>query len=207
MKKIICLFLALVMTFSFISCHVKNNNSKDELRFVENNGHGRKAILYKNELYSYTDERFSIYNKNQKEVVEIGKKVNLPFFPTHYYYVFNEEDPRYIFVENGEQSWYSLGVYARDELNFEKAVYIVEDTDIEISLDSAMIRYGAEDLSSDDQDHRSLNMYMKEEPEVVVTVDGPYRSGDLWYVRKADSCWRLSDGFVKTLKSKNVISD
>lgn len=208
MKRIICLALASLIFFSLVSCSVLKGNEEDELQFVDDNGHGSRAILYKNKLYSYTDERFSIYNKNGNEVIEIGKSVNFPFFPTQYYYVFEEEDPKYIFVENGEQTWYYLGVYVRDELNYEKAVYTVENTDIEIPLDRAMTRYkqGA-DMHFDNDKSGCINMYLKEDPRIVLTVQGPYRSGDYWYVNESDNYWRLDDDFVQMLKDKNIISE
>ena len=131
MKKLLCIFFSCVFLFSFTSCAFIDRLQGDmsQLEYDED-GH----LLYKGNAYYRADNRFEVRTSTNDKVIELGWQSQFPFFPDMHYYAFDEEDPLFIFCDNGESTLYNKGLYVRSDYDFYNEVYAVENTDIEIAL-------------------------------------------------------------------------
>ena len=164
-------------------------------------------LLYNDNAYYRADDRFEVITEDNDKVIELGWQSQFPFFPDMHYYAFDEDNPLFIFCENGESTLYTKGVYVRSDYDIYNEVYAVENTDIEISLSVAMTK---SDVAVSAIDHGAslyLKMFLKDDPLIQIELSGPYQYDDNWYFIHTGETWLISDEFVAMLKANNIVSE
>jgi hypothetical protein len=124
-------------------------------------------LLYNGNAYYRADDRFEVITKDNDKVVELGWQSQFPFFPDMHYYAFDEDNPLFIFCENGESTLYTKGVYVRSDYDLYTQVYTVENSNIEIPLVSAMTQ---SDVEATAIDHETLKMFLKDRDNYMKTI-------------------------------------
>ena len=207
-KKFIIFFLILLIFFSLTSCSFINHlyDMQGDLARGEN-----ESLIYQNKVYYYTDQRFEVRTNSDDIVVELGWQYAFPF-PDFHYFAFDNEDPLFIFMDNNKSSPYNKAVYVRENFELDDATFIVENTDIEITLSESMTKSDIEITSSDFETtgasiFRDLYLYLNNDPRIQIHVMGPYKYESAWYVNSGDGTWLLSDEFVSILIENDIISE
>lgn len=182
--------------------------------FLMGNMHGDIAwkdhtLTYGGNTYHSADDRFDVVANKEDTVIQLGWHYNFPF-PTMHYHAFEKEAPLFIFCDNGEGlTTYNKGLYVKDGFDLGKAVFTVGDTDIEISMQEALL---VTDLSAEEIDTtidtaglRFLYLYLKDDARIRASFSGPYLYNDAWYVIEGAEVYRLSDAFASALLENNLL--
>ena len=112
MKKLLCIIFTCAILLSFSSCSLVERFAGDMSQLDYDEDHN---LLYNGNVYYRADDRFGVRvrtGENDK-VIELGWQSQFPFFPDMHYYAFDEDNPLFIFCENGESTLYTKGVYVR----------------------------------------------------------------------------------------------
>ena len=203
MKKLLCILFSFVILLSFSSCSLVERFSGDmsQLEYDENGD-----LSYNGNVYYRADDRFEVRTGEGDKVVELGWRSQFPFFPDMHYYSFGEDNPLFIFCENGESTLYTKGVYVRSDYDLYTQVYTVENSNIEIPLVSAMTQSDVETTAIDYETSMYLKMFLKDDPHIQIELSGPYQYDDNWYFIHMGETWIISDEFVAKLKANNIVN-
>ena len=163
-------------------------------------------LSYNGNVYYRADDRFGVRTGENDKVIELGWQSQFPFFPDMHYYAFDEDNPLFIFCENGESTLYTKGVYVRSDYDLYTQVYIVENSNIEIPIVSAMTQSDVEATAIDHETYIYLKMFLKDNPCIQMELSGPYQYDNNWYFIHAGETWLISDEFVAKLKANNIVN-
>jgi hypothetical protein len=163
-------------------------------------------LLYNGNVYYRADDRFEVRTGEGDKVIELGWRSQFPFFPDMHYYTFDEDNPLFIFCENGESTLYTKGVYVRSDYDLYTQVYTVENSNIEIPIVSAMTQSDVEATAIDHETYIYLKMFLKDNPCIQIELSGPYQYDNHWYFIHAGETWIISDEFVAMLKANNIVN-
>ena len=203
MKKLLCSFLSLLFLLSLSSCafvdRLKGDMSK--LGYDENNN-----LLYNGNSYYMADLGFQVRSATDDEIIDLGWYSQFPIFPDMHFYAFEADNPLFIFCENSPQSPYTKGLFARSDYDLYSALYTIEDTDIEITLSSAMSKSDVERSAIQHESYRYLDIYLKDDPRIQICVSGPYKHNGSWFILDRD-VFVLNDEFVLQLKAAGIIDE
>ena len=204
MKKLICMIFSCVILLSFSSCSLVERFAGDmsQLDYDEEGN-----LLYGEIAYYRADDRFEVITEDNDKVVELGWRSQFPFFPDMHYYAFDKDNPLFIFCENGESTLYTKGVYVRADYDLYNQVYTVENSNIEISLLSAMTESDVEASAINHEESLYLKMFLKDNSNIQVEMAGPYRHGEKWYFIHMGETWLISDEFIALLKAATIVSE
>jgi hypothetical protein len=192
-----------VFLFSLTSCAFIDRLQGD-MSQLDYNEEGN--LLYNEITYYRADDRFEVITEDNDKVVELGWRSQFPFFPDMHYYAFDEDNPLFIFCENGESTLYTKGVYVRSDYDLYTQVYTVENSNIEIPLVSAMTQSDVETTAIDHETYIYLKMFLKDDPRIRIELSGPYQYNDNWYFIHTGETWLISDEFVAKLKANNIVN-
>lgn len=198
MKKVICLIISFAVLFSLTSCSLLGDMSK-----LENDEDGN--LVYSENTYHYQNLDFTV-NTND-EVVELGWYSQFPFFPDMHYYAFEENAPMFIFCENHESSSYTKGLYVIEDFDLFGAIFIIKETNIEISLDSAISLSNIDVSEINTEEDYFVYMCLKDDPRIQVDFCGPYEHNGKFYFVQSGKAWVLSDEFTEMLISSGIIDN
>ena len=70
-------------------------------------------LLYNGNVYYRADDRFEVQTGEGDKIIGLGWRSQFPFFPDMHYYAFDEENPLFIFCDNGKSTLYNKGLYVR----------------------------------------------------------------------------------------------
>ena len=203
MKKLLCILFSCVILLSFSSCSLVERFAGD-MSQLEYDGDGN--LLYNGNVYYRADDRFEVRTGEGDKVIELGWRSQFPFFPDMHYYSFDEDNPLFIFCENGESTLYTKGVYVRSDYDLYTQVYTVENSNIEIPIVSAMTQSDVEATAIDHETYIYLKMFLKDNPCIQIELSGPYQYDNNWYFIHAGETWLISDEFVAKLKANNIVN-
>ena len=203
MKKLLCILFSCVILLSFSSCSLVERFAGDmsQLEYDENGD-----LSYNGNVYYRADDRFEVRTGEGDKVIELGWRSQFPFFPDMHYYSFDENNPLFIFCENGESTLYTKGVYVRSDYDLYTQVYTVENSNIEIPLVSAITQSDVEVTAIDHETYIYLKMFLKDNPCIQIELSGPYQYENNWYFIHAGETWLISDEFVAMLKANNIVN-
>ena len=204
MKKLLCIIFSCVFLFSLNSCAFIDRLQGD-MSQLDYNEEGN--LLYNEITYYRADDRFEVITEDNDKVVELGWRSQFPFFPDMHYYAFDEDNPLFIFCENGESTLYTKGVYVRSDYDLYTQVYTVENSNIEIPLVSAMTQSDVEATAIDHKTYIYLKMFLKDDPRIQIELSGPYQYNDNWYFIHMGETWIISDEFVAMLIDNNIVGE
>ena len=204
MKKLLCIIFSCVFLFSLTSCAFIDRLQGD-MSQLDYNEEGN--LLYNEITYYRADDRFEVITEDNDKVVELGWRSQFPFFPDMHYYAFDEDNPLFIFCENGESTLYTKGVYVRSDYDLYNKVYTVENSNIEIPLVSAMTQSDVEATAIDHETYIYLKMFLKDDPRIQIELSGPYQYDDNWYFIHMGETWIISDEFVAMLIDNNIVGE
>ena len=204
MKKLLCIIFSCVFLFSLTSCAFIDRLQGD-MSQLDYNEEGN--LLYNEITYYRADDRFEVITEDNDKVVELGWQSQFPFFPDMHYYAFDEDNPLFIFCENGESKLYTKGVYVRSDYDLYTQVYAVENSNIEIPLVSAMTQSDVETTAIDHKTYIYLKMFLKDDPRIQIELSGPYQYNDNWYFIHMGETWIISDEFVAMLIDNNIVGE
>ena len=204
MKKMLCIIFSCVFLFSLTSCAFIDRLQGD-MSQLDYNEEGN--LLYNEITYYRADDRFEVITEDNDKVVELGWRSQFPFFPDMHYYAFDEDNPLFIFCENGESTLYTKGVYVRSDYDLYTQVYAVENSNIEIPLVSAMTQSDVEATAIDHETYIYLKMFLKDDPRIQIELSGPYQYNDNWYFIHMGETWIISDEFVAMLIDNNIVGE
>ena len=204
MKKLLCIIFSCVFLFSLTSCACIDRLQGD-MRQLDYNEDGN--LLYNEITYYRADDRFEVITEDNDKVVELGWRSQFPFFPDMHYYAFDEDNPLFIFCENGESTLYTKGVYVRSDYDLYTQVYTVENSNIEIPLVSAVTQSDVEATAIDHETYIYLRMFLKDDPRIQIELSGPYQYDDNWYFIHMGETWIISDEFVAMLIDNNIVGE
>ena len=204
MKKLLCIIFSCVFLFSLTSCAFIDRLQGDmsQLEYDEDGN-----LLYNGNVYYRADDRFEVRTGENDKVIELGWRSQFPFFPDMHYYAFDEDNPLFIFCENGESTLYTKGVYVRSDYDLYTQVYAVENSNIEIPLVSAMSQSDVETTAIDHETYIYLKMFLKDDPRIQIELSGPYQYNDNWYFIHMGETWIISDEFVAMLIDNNIVGE
>ena len=204
MKKLLCILFSCVILLSFSSCSLVERFAGDmsQLEYDENGD-----LSYNGNVYYRADDRFEVRTDEGDKVIELGWRSQFPFFPDMHYYSFDEDNPLFIFCENGESTLYTKGVYVRSDYDLYTQVYAVENSNIEIPLVSAMTQSDVETTAIDHKTYIYLKMFLKDDPRIQIELSGPYQYNDNWYFIHMGETWIISDEFVAMLIDNNIVGE
>ena len=204
MKKLLCILFSFVILLSFFSCSLVERFAGDmsQLEYDEDGN-----LLYNGNVYYRADDRFEVRTGKNDKVIELGWQSQFPFFPDMHYYSFDEDNPLFIFCENGESTLYTKGVYVRSDYDLYTQVYTVENSNIEIPLVSAMTQSDVETTAIDHKTYIYLKMFLKDDPRIQIELSGPYQYNDNWYFIHMGETWIISDEFVAMLIDNNIVGE
>ena len=202
MKKMLCIIFSYVLLLSFTSCTFidRLQGGMSQLDYDEEGN-----LFYGENVYYRADDRFEVIIGESDRVVELGWQSQFPFFPDMHYYAFDEDNPLFIFCENGESTLYTKGVYVRSDYDLYNQVYTVDNSNIEISLVSAMTQSDIEVSAIDHETSIYLKMFLKDDPRIQMELAGPYQYDDNWYFIQTGETWIISDEFVAMLIDNNIV--
>ena len=203
MKKLLCILFSCVILLSFSSCSLVERFAGD-MSQLEYDRDGN--LLYNGNVYYRADDCFEVRTGEGDKVIELGWRSQFPFFPDMYYYSFDEDNPLFIFCENGESELYTKGVYVRQDYDLYTHVYTVENSNIEIPLVSAITQSDVEATAIDRETYIFLKMFLKDNPCIQIELSGPYQYDNHWYFIHAGETWIISDEFVAMLKANNIVN-
>ena len=203
MKKLLCIIFSCVFLFSLTSCAFIDRLQGD-MSQLDYNEEGN--LLYNEITYYRADDRFEVITGDNDKVVELGWQSQFPFFPDMHYYAFDEDNPLFIFCENGESTLYTKGVYVRSDYDLYTQVYTVENSNIEIPLVSAVTQSDVEATAIDHETYIYLKMFLKDNPCIQIELSGPYQYENNWYFIHAGKTWLISNEFVAKLKANNIVN-
>ena len=203
MKKIMAILLIFAL-LSFTSCSFIDRLQGD-MSQLDYNEEGN--LLYNEITYYRADDRFEVITEENDKVVELGWQSQFPFFPDMHYYAFDEDNPLFIFCENGESTLYTKGVYVRSDYDLYTQVYAVDNSNIEIPLVSAMTQSDVETTAIDHETYIYLKMFLKDDPRIQIELSGPYQYNDNWYFIYMGETWIISDEFVAMLIDNNIVGE
>ena len=204
MKKLLCIIFSCVVLFPLTSCAFIDRLQGD-MSQLDYNEEGN--LLYNEITYYRADDRFEVITEDNDKVVELGWRSQFPFFPDMHYYAFDEDNPLFIFCENGESTLYTKGVYVRSDYDLYTQVYAVENSNIEIPLVSAMTQSDVETTAIDHKTYIYLKMFLKDDPRIQIELSGPYQYDDNWYFIHMGETWIISDEFVAMLIDNNIVGE
>lgn len=204
MKKLLCIIFSCVFLFSLTSCAFIDRLQGD-MSQLDYNEEGN--LLYNEITYYRADDRFEVITEDNDKVVELGWRSQFPFFPDMHYYAFDEDNPLFIFCENGESTLYTKGVYVRSDYDLYTQVYTVENSNIEIPLVSAVTQSDVEATAIDHETYIYLRMFLKDDPRIQIELSGPYQYDDNWYFIHMGETWIISDEFVAMLIDNNIVGE
>lgn len=164
-------------------------------------------LLYNDNVYYRADDCFGVRTGENDKVIELGWQSQFPFFPDMHYYAFDEDNPLFIFCENGESTLYTKGVYVRSDYDLYTQVYAVENSNIEIPLVSAMTQSDVETTAIDHKTYIYLKMFLKDDLRIQIELFGPYQYNDNWYFIHMGETWIISDEFVAMLIDNNIVGE
>ncbi len=201
MKKLICLILICLLPISLTSCTSINRFKGDmsKLSYDDNDN-----LLYGENSYYRADDRFEVRTTSDDTVIDLGWYSQFPFFPDMHYYAFNE-NPLFIFCDNSESFVYNKGLYVKSNYDIYNKLFAIEDTNIEISLSSAMTISEVEVSSINHEASIYFQMYLKDDSRIQIHFSGPYEYNNNWYVIRSGEVWSLSNKFVEALKDNYII--
>ena len=204
MKKLLCIIFTCAILLSFSSCSLAERFAGDmgQLEYDEDGN-----LLYNGNVYYRADDRFEVITEDNDKVVELGWRSQFPFFPDMHYYAFDEDNPLFIFCENGESTLYTKGVYVRSDYDLYTQVYTVENSNIEIPLVSAMTQSDVETTAIDHETSMYLKCFLKDDPHIQIELSGPYQYDDNWYFIHMGETWIISDEFVAMLIDNNIVGE
>ena len=204
MKKLLCIIFTCAILLSFSSCSLAERFAGDMSQLDYDEDHN---LLYNDNAYYRADDRFEVRTGEDDKVIELGWQSQFPFFPDMHYYAFDEEDPLFIFCDNGESTLYNKGLYVRSDYDFYNEVYAVENTDIEIALSAAMTKSNVAVSAINHEASLYLKMFLKDNSNVQIEMSGPYQYGENWYFVHMGETWLISDELVTMLKANNMLSE
>ena len=204
MKKMLCIIFSCVFLFSLTSCAFIDRLQGD-MSQLDYNEEGN--LLYNEITYYRADDRFEVITEDNDKVVELGWRSQFPFFPDMHYYAFDEDNPLFIFCENGESTLYTKGVYVRSDYDIYTQVYTVENSNIEIPLVSTVTQSDVEATAIDHETYIYLRMFLKDDPRIQIELSGPYQYDDNWYFIHMGKTWIISDEFVAMLIDNNIVGE
>ena len=204
MKKMLCIIFSCVFLFSLTSCAFIDRLQGD-MSQLDYNEEGN--LLYNEITYYRADDRFEVITEDNDKVVELGWRSQFPFFPDMHYYAFDEDNPLFIFCENGESTLYTKGVYVRSDYDLYTQVYTVENSNIEIPLVSTVTQSDVEATAIDHETYIYLRMFLKDDPRIQIELSGPYQYDDNWYFIHMGKTWIISDEFVAMLIDNNIVGE
>ena len=203
MKKLLCIIFTCAILLSFSSCSLAERFAGDMSQLDYDEDHN---LLYNDNAYYRADDRFGVRTGENDKVIELGWQSQFPFFPDMHYYAFDEDNPLFIFCENGESTLYTKGVYVRSDYDLYSQVYTVENSNIEIPLVSAITQSDVEVTAIDHETYIYLKMFLKDTPCIQIELSGPYQYENNWYFIHAGETWLISDEFVAMLKANNIVN-
>ena len=204
MKKLLCIIFSCVLLLSFTSCAFIDRLQGD-MRQLDYDKEGN--LLYSENAYYRVDDRFEVITGKNDRVVELGWQSQFPFFPDMHYYAFDEENPLFIFCDNGKSTVYNKGLYVRSDYDLYSEIYTVDNTDIEFSLSAAMTKSDVEVSKIDHEASMYLKMFLKDDPRIQIELSGPYQYDDNWYFIHMGETWIISDEFVAMLIDNNIVGE
>ena len=204
MKKLLCIIFTCAILLSFSSCSLVERFAGDMSQLDYDEDHN---LLYNDNAYYRADDRFEVRTGEDDKVIELGWQSQFPFFPDMHYYAFDEEDPLFIFCDNGESTLYNKGLYVRSDYDFYNEVYAVENTDIEIALSAAMTKSNVAVSAINHEASLYLKMFLKDNSNVQIEMAGPYQYDDNWYFIHTGETWLISDELTTMLKANNMLSE
>ena len=206
MRKIKFLILLLAFMIFLTSCSFTDfiYQIKGDMSQISFDDEGN--LLYNDNSYYRVDDYFNVRTSEVDEVFEIGVRSNFPFFPSLYYYVFDTNEPLFIFCGNGISTLYYLGLYVRSDYDIYEALYTIDNTNIEISLASALTESEIEASVFTSELPNSFTLKLKDDPRIAAEFWGPYEKDSKWYTKEKGKTWILNDEFVEILKANNIIN-
>ena len=203
MKKLLCILFSCVILLSFSSCSLVKRFAGDtsQLEYDEDGD-----LSYNGNVYYRADDRFEVQTGEGDKIIGLGWRSQFPFFPDMHYYAFDEENPLFIFCDNGKSTLYNKGLYVRSDYDLYNEVYAVDNTDIEISLSAAMSKSDVEVSAIDHEASLYLTMFLKDNSNIQVEMAGPYQYGEEWHFVHMGETWLISDEFVAKLKANNIVN-
>ncbi len=207
MKKIAIftiVFICLLLLFTILIDSIPVD-MHGELEWIETSDSESPILSYREKSYYQADQRYQVRTSDGDDVVELGWYSQFPFFPDMHFYTFNEEPTLFIFCDNEKSTLYNTGLYVTMDYDLYNAIYTIENTNIEISLNSAMTKSEVEPSLIDHDGFQHICLKLKDDSRIQAYVSGPYKYNDNWYVISAGESWLLSDDFVLSLKEHNII--
>jgi len=204
MKKRLYIIFTCVVLLSISSCSLAERFAGDMSQLDYDEDHN---LLYHDNAYYRADDRFEVRTGESDKVIELGLQSQFPFFPDMHYYAFDEENPLFIFCDNGESTLYNKGLYVRSDYDLYNEVYAVENTDIEIALSAAMTKSDVAVSAINHEASLYLKMFLKEYSNVQIEMAGPYQYDDNWYFIHTGETWLISDELATMLEANNMLSE
>ncbi len=195
--------MSCLLLFSLTSCAIIDRFKGDmsKLSYDDNDN-----LLYGGNSYYRVDGYFEVRTMADDTVVELGWYSQFPFFPNMHYYAFDEENPIFIFCDNGESSIYNKGLYVSSDYDIQSKMFTIKDTDIEIALSSVMIKSDVAVSSINHEKYTFFRMYLKDDPRIQMDISGPYRFDDNWYFIYSGETYILSNELVELLNEHGIIN-
>lgn len=210
-QSLILFILSIVICITMTSCslveYALDNEMHGELELVNDPDSDGVLLIYQGTTYYPSNGWINVRNSNDDEVIELGYRNMFPF-PPHHYYAFSENDPTYIFIDNGGgdgTNVFYLGTYLKEDFNFRDQVYYIPETEIEIVLSEAMTKCDG-DISFDSTSYSEFYLCLKDDPRLEIQIRYTYKAGDDWYIQKNDECWLLDKDFAEALTANGIIA-
>lgn len=216
MKKIITVFLLILMCFSLTSCAVVD--AFDALKYSISGeiidpvdgfsiGEEKGVLIYKENKYILVEE---INGDCECDIADedilLGQSSNFPFFPNYSYYASGDELPLFIM---GGPRYTATFVYLREDIYNNDLVYVLQNTNYEFEMSSAFIKTDKVDydnhIMKDKFTKAVLLEFVMKDISRIKVVRRIYLIDNIWYCVEQDASYELSDEFVHKLIKSGVI--
>ena len=217
MKKLLCVAIALFMTFLMSSCSFAIESMQSVVDAIELNrtmkrDHGDQYDLIemsRDDRGEYLVYQGQTYRRDETQLfltcfrdAENTDDVLISWSDHLYYYEFyadRAENPTYIYTD-----WYPW-VYIRSDYDYTTGVYAVENTDSSFVLAEALIP-ASQELGSVSKDVITLTVYSVECPKLRMTFTFDQK-GEAWYAVREDthSWYSVSDELVEVLCQNQIV--
>ena len=218
MKKIITVFLLILMCFSLTSCAIvdafdalKHSISGEIIDPVDgfSVGEEKGVLIYKENKYIIVEEingdcEFDIADED----ILLGQTSNFPFFPNFSYYASSHESP--VFIMGGSTSRDTATfVYLKEDVYNNDLVYVLQNTNYEFEISSTFIKTDKVDYDNHIMKDKftkvvRVEFFMKDIPRIRA-VRRIYLIDNIWYCVEQDVSYELSDEFVSELIKRGVV--
>lgn len=192
-----CAIILIGLTFSFFESQVLKSHGNVEATFSPD---GTESLL----LY-HENTYYSTHSWLTSSIIESDIEIGYSYafcFPSFYYYTDNTENPLYILSKGSGDT--TRNVYIRNDYNFKKQTFIIDNTDIEFIFEKHLTK---SEKNITPKDYISgINMFftLKDIPRLNIHVSLYQEEGN-WFFIKDGECWLLSNDLISMLKNSSLL--